>query len=170
MKQKNQLEKLLIIRDKYEKLTAEIKNDIKADVTVVPVSLKSKHSVQDKSHTQASSRLVKKPRPDIETPYMPPQTEIEKILAENWEEVLGFDQIGINDNFFDLGGHSLIAAALATRLSNVFATQFPLSQLMEIPTIAQLAKLIEANRWAAQNLNNSGKSDNNSGKMEEGSL
>ena len=53
----------------------------------------------------------------IETEYVPPRTPIEEMLASIWAEVLGLDRVGVHDNFFDLGGHSLQAVQLVSRLT-----------------------------------------------------
>jgi hypothetical protein len=65
--------------------------------------------------------------------------------------VLGHPDFGVTDNFFDLGGHSLLALRLATRLCQVFRVEIPLKSLLELPTMAQLARRIEAILWAASN-------------------
>src|SRR4029453_84148 len=49
-------------------------------------------------------------RPDLKGPYVLPSTEIEKRLSRIWSEVLSLDRVGVQDNFFDLGGHSLTAS------------------------------------------------------------
>ena len=93
------------------------------------------------------------PAPDAstlsrETPFIPPRTPTEKTLAAIWAEVLGVQQIGINDNFFTLGGHSLIATQIISRLREAFKIELPLHHLFEAPTIATLSKAIETARSA----------------------
>jgi acyl-coenzyme A synthetase/AMP-(fatty) acid ligase/acyl carrier protein len=80
---------------------------------------------------------------DIRETYVAPRTAIEKQLAELWAEVLKIDQIGIYDDFFELGGHSLLATQLVSRVRAVFQADFPLVRLFEMPTIANLASVIE---------------------------
>ncbi|MFP2901901.1 condensation domain-containing protein, partial [Corallococcus sp. 4LFB] len=71
-------------------------------------------------------------------------SDIELKLTELWRERLGLTDVGLDDNFLDLGGNSLMAAQLLTRLRETFRTQVPLSDLFEAPTIAGLAERIEA--------------------------
>ncbi|MCW2248522.1 acyl transferase domain-containing protein [Azospirillum fermentarium] len=84
-------------------------------------------------------------RPDL-VPYVAPRTEDEAAVAALWQEVLGIESIGINDNFFDLGGHSLIAAQLVSRLRRLFGVDVELDALFATPTVAQLAESLARKR------------------------
>lgn len=68
-----------------------------------------------------------------------PQTPVEKILAEVWQAVLGIDQIGIHDNFFDLGGHSLLMTQVVYRISADIGVDIPLVDFFRLPTIHALS-------------------------------
>ena len=92
----------------------------------------------------AGSQLTLVDRPDLDTEYVAPRNRVEEIISNKWEKYLGFRKIGINDDFFDLGGHSLIAAAIATELSKTFNVQIPMSTLFETTTISSVASLIYA--------------------------
>jgi amino acid adenylation domain-containing protein/thioester reductase-like protein len=83
-----------------------------------------------------------------ETKYIAPRTPIEEQLAEIWAELLKIKQVGIEDNFFDLGGHSLLLTQLVFRVRQTWQIELPLSSLWEMPTIASLAQSIET----AQNM------------------
>ncbi|AFZ36199.1 6-deoxyerythronolide-B synthase [Stanieria cyanosphaera PCC 7437] len=75
--------------------------------------------------------------------YVAPSNKIEKTIAKIWQEVIGFEKIGIHDNFFELGGHSLLAVQVTSRLREAFNLDLPLRTLLfEAPTIAQLADAI----------------------------
>jgi len=79
-----------------------------------------------------------------ETVYVPPRTPIEKKLAEIWAELLERPQVGIHDNFFDLGGHSLMATQMLSRVHTVFQVELPLDViLLDNFTVAELAREIE---------------------------
>jgi acyl carrier protein len=78
--------------------------------------------------------------------YVAPRTKTEEQLAEAWSEVLGIERVGVLDNFFDLGGHSLMATQLINRLSPRFGIEIPLAELFDRPTVAALAELIDARR------------------------
>jgi acyl carrier protein len=78
-------------------------------------------------------------RPDLKEPFVAPGNPAEKGIAEIWAEVLGLKKIGIHDNFFDLGGHSLLGARVISRVRNAFQVELPLRSLFESPTVAGLA-------------------------------
>ncbi len=79
----------------------------------------------------------------ISTKYAPPTTELEMSLVEIWQEVLQLERVGIHDNFFNIGGHSLPAIRVTSRIRALFDIDFPLERLFTNPTIAQLAEAIE---------------------------
>ncbi|MBF8187057.1 KR domain-containing protein [Nonomuraea sp. K274] len=81
-------------------------------------------------------------RPHLHTAYVRPGTEDEKQIATIWQDLLGIAEIGLNDNFFDLGGHSLIATQLAGRIQEEFKVRVTLRAVLSKPTIADLAELI----------------------------
>jgi amino acid adenylation domain-containing protein len=72
-----------------------------------------------------------------------PQDELERQLTQIWERVLDVNPIGVSDNFFELGGHSLIALQLFTQIERKWNKRLLLANLIESPTIAELAKLID---------------------------
>ncbi len=71
-----------------------------------------------------------------------PRTPVEKRLAEIWARLLGLEQVGIHDSFFDLGGHSLLATRLLSRICDTFQVELSLRNLFETPTVANLATAI----------------------------
>jgi amino acid adenylation domain-containing protein/thioester reductase-like protein len=81
-------------------------------------------------------------RPDLNVELVEPSTTIERNLAQIWSHLLGIAPIGIHDNFFDLGGHSLFIAQMMTKVEETFAVKLPLSVLFAEPTIAGLAQSI----------------------------
>jgi acyl carrier protein len=85
-------------------------------------------------------------RPELDTPFVAPRNPVEKALATTWAEVLCLDRVGIYDNFFDLGGHSLAAARIVTRAMKTFLIEIPLKALFESPTVAEMASVITRNR------------------------
>jgi non-ribosomal peptide synthetase component F len=80
-----------------------------------------------------------KGRPKLDGTYSPPETPIEELLTEIWAEVLTLDQVGVHDNFFALGGDSLRATQIITRLRNVLNKELCLSDIFSNATIAELA-------------------------------
>jgi acyl carrier protein len=79
-------------------------------------------------------------RPELESPFMAPRTPAGEALAKIWAEVLALDQVGIHDNFFDLGGHSLSATQVISRVREAFHIELSLRALFEKPTIEELAR------------------------------
>ena len=72
-------------------------------------------------------------------PAAAPRSDLEGVLAGIWREVLGLDEVGIHDNFFDLGGHSLALATVHGRLTEALGRRPPMVTLYQHPTIAALA-------------------------------
>jgi len=75
--------------------------------------------------------------------FVAPRTPSEAQLSELWAQVLGVDRVGISDDFFGLGGHSLSATRLLSRIRDVFEVDLPQGVLFEAPTVAQMAELID---------------------------
>jgi acyl transferase domain-containing protein/acyl carrier protein len=82
--------------------------------------------------------------PGVSTEYTPPASPVEQKIVEVWQRLLGFEQIGIHDNFFELHGHSLLGMQLIARLRQLFQVNIPLAKLFEGPTVAELAEAVEA--------------------------
>ncbi|MDV9176952.1 amino acid adenylation domain-containing protein, partial [Streptomyces sp. W16] len=76
--------------------------------------------------------------------YRAPRNDTEAAVCEVFAEVLGVERIGIDDSFLDLGGHSLIATQIASRLRERFDTEIPLRALFDTPTVARLAATLTA--------------------------
>ncbi|NEO74604.1 phosphopantetheine-binding protein, partial [Moorena sp. SIO3H5] len=88
----------------------------------------------------------------VSTEYVAPQTQTQKVLAEIWAEVLGIEQVGIHDNFFDLGGHSLMATQVVSRVRQTFGMELLLQSLFKYPNVATLAEEIETMLIVAQDV------------------
>ncbi|WP_426558532.1 amino acid adenylation domain-containing protein [Dapis sp. BLCC M172] len=78
----------------------------------------------------------------VSTEYVAPETETQKLLAEIWQEVLGIEKVGIYDNFFDLGGHSLTAVKLVSQICRNFNISLSVKTLFLQPIIAELSNII----------------------------
>ena len=88
------------------------------------------------------------PEPDLAAlagaPHVAPRDEAERTIARIWEDVLGTGQVGIHDNFFALGGHSLAAARAVARIRGDLGRDLALQALFDFPTIAELAPALAA--------------------------
>jgi acyl carrier protein len=85
-------------------------------------------------------------RPELVVGYVAPRTEDEAALVRIWQEVLGLEQIGVEDNFFDLGGHSLMATQVISRVRETLNAELPLRVFFETPTVASLSQVIVQSR------------------------
>jgi phthiocerol/phenolphthiocerol synthesis type-I polyketide synthase E len=81
-------------------------------------------------------------RPALTTAYVAASTEIERVVVNVWQDTLGIDRLGIHDNFFDLGGNSLIGLKAISRLKKELNIDIPVTALFEGPTISALARVI----------------------------
>jgi acyl transferase domain-containing protein/thioesterase domain-containing protein len=84
-------------------------------------------------------------RPQLSQDYAAPTTEVEKAIATIWEQVLGIKGIGIDDNFFDLGGDSLIIVQILQKLRQTLSDTLTINDLLNANTIAELAQIIDPN-------------------------
>ena len=92
-----------------------------------------------------------KARPmDLPQEYLAPRNEVEEEVAAIWSEVLGVDRVGVEDNYFDLGGNSLLATQLVSRLRGRFQVELALQSFFEGATVANVAKSIDLARWAGE--------------------
>lgn len=82
-------------------------------------------------------------RSQIAKTFVPPRTPLEQALAAIWREVLDVDDVGIHDGFFDMGGHSLKATQVLSRIRSTFDVDLRLRQLFETPVLEDLARAVE---------------------------
>ncbi|MEE3716401.1 amino acid adenylation domain-containing protein [Tumidithrix elongata RA019] len=89
-------------------------------------------------------------RPELAANYVAPRNEIEQQIAVIWAQVMNLERVGIRDNFFDLGGYSLIGIQVIARIRQALQVQIMLASLFELPTVEDLASRVETLRWAAR--------------------
>lgn len=77
------------------------------------------------------------------TSHVAPRTDVEQMVADIWREALKTDTVGVYDDFFDLGGHSLIAVQVMAQLEKKTGKRLPLASLFTYPTVSALALLLE---------------------------
>jgi amino acid adenylation domain-containing protein len=87
------------------------------------------------------------PRPEklpaeLEAAHVSPRTKLEATIASIWRDVLGLKELGVNDNFYDLGGHSLYMAEIFSRLQHSLGKELTMVDLFEYPTVASLSRYL----------------------------
>jgi acyl carrier protein len=82
-------------------------------------------------------------RPELAATFVIPKTRMEKLIAAIWQEVLNLEKVGIHDNFFDLGGHSLLIAQVKKQLQDLVAQELSMVEIFTYPTIHSLANYLQ---------------------------
>jgi thioesterase domain-containing protein/acyl carrier protein/NRPS condensation-like uncharacterized protein len=116
---------------------------------LLPLNETEQQEIQEK---RANKSRFTQTNISSETVYIAPRNSTELKLAQLWSQVLGIESIGIRDNFFDLGGQSLMAMSLFTQIEQTFGKTLPLGTLVKAPTIEQLAQVIsenESSQWSS---------------------
>ncbi|BAY73752.1 amino acid adenylation domain-containing protein [Nostoc linckia NIES-25] len=83
-------------------------------------------------------------RPELEVAYVVPQTEVEKTIASVWQKALNLEKIGIHDNFFEIGGHSLLLVTVHSQLQEILNPELSTLDLFRYPTINSLAEYLSS--------------------------
>lgn len=89
---------------------------------------------------------------ELRRDFVLPRTSTEEVLAGIWAEVLGLEQVSVHDNFFALGGHSLLVTQVISRARATFEVELPLRSIFESPTVAGLADSIEVARQSEKSM------------------
>lgn len=122
-----------------------------AQVTVSPMDLHRKAEAMRNMAAQRSAPAAAQERfqrPELATTYAAPSTTTETALAEVWQTVLGLERVGVDDNFFDLGGDSIIGIHIAAK-AMAGGLQFSPEQLFAHQTVAELARWLDGSAAAA---------------------
>lgn len=112
--------------------------------SMVPASIMVLDTLVRLSSGKLDRQALPLPALDTEAPGAEPRTLTERILTDIWSDVLGVTRLGVDDNFFNVGGHSLLAMRLLGRMRRAFETDaLPLDLVFDAPTIAKAAARIE---------------------------
>jgi Phosphopantetheine attachment site len=109
--------------------------------------------------------LVEGIRKQLKSEYLQPKGELEGLIAEIWRQALNVDKVGREDNFFDLGGHSLLLAQVHGQLCQVLHREMPLIKMLEHPTVSSLARFLSQEQVNPLSL---GQNQDRAGKVREG--
>ena len=82
------------------------------------------------------------PRRSADEAFTPPRSELERTVASVWREVLGVEQVGVDDNFFDLGGHSLLMIKANSRLREILKREISMVDMFQYPSVGALARFL----------------------------
>ncbi len=134
------------VREGMEALARVLSGSTGAQIIVSSIDLDALRAGMERARESegAGETQVKFARPNLSSEYEAPRDEVETALVAHWEELLGVDQLGVHDDFFEVGGHSLVAVRLFAKIKKEFGVELPLSVLFEAPTIAGCADIIRA--------------------------
>ncbi len=147
-------------------LTAKEQQRIDIDIDMIKTQLRkslpdfmvpSRIMVLRAMPLSANGKLDRKALPspldaDTAADSVAPRTRDEKKMAIIWRRLLKSRQVGVDDNFFDLGGDSLLAVSLALEIEKKFRTDFPLARILEFPTLGTMAAAVTSNRATHKHL------------------
>nr|WP_277991488.1 type I polyketide synthase [Corallococcus macrosporus] len=100
--------------------------------------------VEPEPSAEATASTPRRPRPELPVAFQPPETRLQEQLGDILREVLALDRVGLNDNFFDLGGDSVMAIQIVSRIKKRLGRDIAVVQLFEAPTLGALSRLLGA--------------------------
>jgi acyl carrier protein len=92
---------------------------------------------------ESERQFVRRAQLPLSVPYLAPRTPTEDRLAQIWQSVLSMDMVGVEDEYYDLGGDSFLAAIIFGMIEETFSITIPLAVLVEAPSIAKLAPKVD---------------------------
>lgn len=136
-----------VLRDTRVRDELEAQNSVAEDESddwYLDENEQAEAQVDAKPQTRPDKKTTYHPRLPSYGPYVAPTREIEMVIATMWRDILKIEQVGIEDNFFDLGGHSLIAIQMIPIISKNYGIEFQAKDFFAIPTPAGISATIEA--------------------------
>lgn len=109
---------------------------------------KSTGLMEQLSKLRSTERASQHMQGDVE--HEAPRNETERQMVEIWQKISGIERLGINENFFDIGGNSLLGIQLISHIRDAFGLDIPINSLFDSPTIAGLSNLIIENQLQEQ--------------------
>jgi 3-oxoacyl-(acyl-carrier-protein) synthase/acyl carrier protein len=127
-------------------LGLELDDHLLVSTTELGHRLRRDSITNSQSSTPAGER---QPRPELDTPFVAPRDEEQQRLAKIWCDLFELDAVGIDDDFFALGGHSLLITQLSSRIRDKFGLELPVAELFEHPTVAGQVERLRARATAS---------------------
>jgi amino acid adenylation domain-containing protein len=148
----------LTSRDGEEIRTRDVRKALQAKLPryMMPSAFVTLDEIPLTAHGKVDRNALPAPtaiRLELERRSVPPRTSLEQVMANIWQQVLGVERIGVHDNFFDAGGHSLLAMQVASRVREDLAVELPIAAVFGCPTVAGLCdRMLQdgANRGALE--------------------
>jgi acyl transferase domain-containing protein len=106
-------------------------------------------AVEETREEEKAESSARMPRPNLQTEFVAPRTDLERTLASVWQQMLGLDRVGVNDSFFELGGDSLLGIQVIARIKRELGVKISAVTLYEGPTVGSLAAVIETTQAPA---------------------
>ncbi|MGD9898614.1 MAG: beta-ketoacyl synthase N-terminal-like domain-containing protein [Calditrichaceae bacterium] len=141
-----------LIRSSETKSGSGLNSDIAADAIMRILALRGISRIAVSAEVPESKLIQKSERksgnlnysrPELPTNYIPPKTELEEQIVSSWQNLLGIYPIGVRDDFFDLGGNSLLGTQLIAQVREKFHVELPFQSLFTDPTISGIAEIID---------------------------
>lgn len=141
------VERIARMFEHYIELLRRVSSDLELRIDAIPIAGVAQPGLagarSSRRNSQSSPKHGRRTRLAARHVEALPTAGAEQaLLAEIWKDVLGVQEIGIDDNFFDIGGHSLLAARLTAQIQNATGRTIPVSAIFRAPTIAALAILL----------------------------
>ena len=145
----------LIADGSDESLVLELRNFLRGKLPdyMVPSSFMLLEHLPLSANGKLDRRGLPEPgivRAGLESDYVAARNEVEEQLIQIWQKLMKLESIGVHDNFFDLGGHSLLLTQVVSQMRSTMAIELSLSEMFRYPTVAALANKIELIRWTSQ--------------------
>jgi aspartate racemase len=115
-------------------------------IVALPALPRTTNGKVDRRALPPPDRAAEKSRDD----FVEPTTPFEKKIAAIWEQLLGREHVGLADNFFDLGGHSLLGLRLVNQLRDMLGQNVAFTLIFEAPTLGEMTKMLEKNYFSAE--------------------
>ena len=146
-----QLAAYAVFHQEFKATVNELRNFMKEQLPeyMIPATFTFLDALPMTSSGKVDRRALPEPgtdRPELTETFVAPRNPSEKVMVDIWAEILGLERIGVYDNFFDVGGHSLLSMQLVSQVEKMFQIEVPLQNFFETPTVAGLIEIIEAAR------------------------